>query len=125
MKEVRRVRYKCDFCRKMTGTRDSMERHESICTSNPKRKCKMCRLAHEAYGCTDDPKTISELKEIFEKDGFSEMREAAVDCPACILAVLRQTYYSWTSTEYEDGRLEWDYKKSHKNLMESLAGHEY
>lgn len=65
--KVKRVnRYYCDFCRKGLCSKYWMERHESSCTANPKRQCRMC----EAFASADLP-----------KDG----------CPVCKLALLRQT----------------------------------
>lgn len=65
--KVKKVnRYYCDFCRKGLCSKYWMERHESSCTANPKRECRMC----QAFERADLPKD---------------------DCPVCKLAVLRQS----------------------------------
>lgn len=42
MKMVMRPRYYCDYCNKGNGSASAMKRHESGCTKNPERACKMC-----------------------------------------------------------------------------------
>lgn len=42
MKTKLRPRFYCDFCRKSGGSAAAMTRHESACTANPNRVCKMC-----------------------------------------------------------------------------------
>lgn len=84
-----RTHFGCDFCKKVTHTRKSMEKHEASCTANPGRVCKMCRMA----GLT--PKPISDLHRIISRSTDSdnkerEAREYVSNCPACLLAGIRQ-----------------------------------
>jgi len=37
-----KVRWGCDFCKKTTARKDTMERHEIVCYYNPTRKCPLC-----------------------------------------------------------------------------------
>lgn len=85
MKTKMRPRYYCDHCGKGNGSPSYMRRHESGCTLNPKRVCGMC---HD--GRIGPTKTPAELLAILNADGFAALREAVGDCPACILATLRQ-----------------------------------
>jgi hypothetical protein len=113
--KIRRVnRYYCDHCKKSTGTKAAMVRHEERCTANPNRVCHMCQqlelaqadiellkavLPHpdklfievcdgEGHTCLlnrDDGKETA-------KAAIEQLRAAAGGCPACILAALRQRY---------------------------------
>ena len=42
MKEKTKTVYYCDFCKKYRLTRNSMVMHESSCTLNPERVCRVC-----------------------------------------------------------------------------------
>jgi hypothetical protein len=108
MRVVLRNRYYCDHCKKGTGTRQSMTRHEAGCTLNPQRECRMCLMKDDeridelsalmsifdgfVEDSIDDPLHWSR-REGLEKDRqerFAKLRAQAGNCPACILAVLRQ-----------------------------------
>jgi hypothetical protein len=43
MKAVKRWRYYCDFCKKANNSAFHMKNHESSCTLNPARVCKLCQ----------------------------------------------------------------------------------
>ena len=96
-------RYYCDHCRKGRFTESSMRLHEEHCTLNPARKCRMCNYGDGA-GIT-----VAELIKLLPivpnplSDGTNctmlyaataaampKLREAAGNCPACIMAALRQ-----------------------------------
>jgi hypothetical protein len=62
MKIVKRWRYYCDFCKKSGGSKYHMEKHESICTANPGRKCGFCEIMEEVQP------DISDLKKIIIKN---------------------------------------------------------
>ena|GEM_PF-1384584 len=111
MKERTVKQFRCDFCDKKMYRRHSMVKHEAHCTKNPGRKCGVC----EMIGAVQQP--ISKLTACFPddpdyskcgEDGFASMgiytehekackaamgklRELTDNCPACILAALRQT----------------------------------
>lgn len=88
-------RHYCDHCGKGGFQIPAMRKHESGCTLNPARVCRMCEMAGEVqvdiatliasqkgarFGdCTDE---VSK-----EKD----LRELCHNCPACILATIRQS----------------------------------
>lgn len=44
MKIKTRTVYYCDFCKKKSFRKSSMEKHEKHCTMNPKRECRLCKL---------------------------------------------------------------------------------
>ena len=159
MKAVKRWRYYCDFCRKVSGTRQAMEGHESSCTMNPGRQCKMCvaitgnngtplpemlellpdpakyMIHHPEMVIEDDmpwglgPDTIpgydspdDEALRAATHAALPALRELTEDCPACILAALRQrgipvpivTDFNFT-TEFKDARVRMSESRREQN----------
>lgn len=99
-KRIVRTRYYCGFCEaagRLKGfwTKPRAERHERGCTANPNRVCGLCAEVAELVGGKSEQKPISELVAVLSEDklnyGFADLRDAANNCPACILAALRQT----------------------------------
>lgn len=82
--------YRCEFCKKKTYTISSMRTHETHCTANPSRVCRM----HKHF---DDPQpTIPVLLDAIKANAPIEkrikmVRELASNCPMCILAAIRQS----------------------------------
>ncbi len=106
MKKVMRWRYYCEFCKKSGGSRYHIENHEKHCTMNPNRVCGMCgrcgdldeliAILPSADQCRE-ARTLDEIvespescTEIAINKIMPQLRTAADDCPACILATLRQ-----------------------------------
>lgn len=106
MRKVKRWRYYCEFCKKSGGSGSHMAKHEKACTMNPDRVCGMCKaLEQEQPNLTElmallpNPGDYLIKHEIWEElpglDGvversMPELREKSGNCPACILAALRQ-----------------------------------
>jgi hypothetical protein len=88
MRIVMRPRYYCDHCKKASGSPSAMRRHESGCTANPQRVCGMCKLLHDQFEEEAAPPR-DELRRVLDSQGFKAMCEAANNCPACILSVIR------------------------------------
>lgn len=100
MKQVKRWRYYCDHCKKSSGTRHSMAKHEKGCTANPNRVCGLCLLA----GLKQRPmvELTTEVHRLFRgipmhmmhgpecDKAAAAFREFCGNCPACILATMRQ-----------------------------------
>ncbi len=84
MKSLMKMRHYCDFCKKSGGAKGHIAKHEAGCTANPARKCGLCEYAGGGEH------TLLELIATYEKEGWSALREAAGECPGCILATLRQ-----------------------------------
>jgi hypothetical protein len=106
--------YACDFCKKKKGRSSGhMKRHEQSCTLNPNRVCRVCKMKHGEDMQPFKQRPIEELKRLlpdpslfktedeFENiifDGLTEkvnealpaLREVCGNCPACIMAALRQ-----------------------------------
>ena len=117
MKKFKRWRYKCDHCGKVGGSGHHMKNHENRCTMNPDRQCGMCGLVEEIDPDGELTLPLSELTDIVmiyagamkdvdqyrEQDVvgqiqsalFAELRPAAHNCPACILAALRLADHWW------------------------------
>jgi hypothetical protein len=118
MRRVQRWRYYCDFCKKAGNSGGHMKKHEASCTLNPQRTCGMCAVieADQAdmtlmLALLPDPKPFESVvhhdadvwggaydENCFDSEGFNAamapalkaLRELTTDCPACILAALRQ-----------------------------------
>lgn len=93
MRKVKRWRYYCGFCKRTSGTEPSMLKHETGCTLNPDRVCRVCPFA----GGGGAP--LSELRAfvaahavdgILTKEHAVTLRDMAAGCPVCMLAALRQ-----------------------------------
>lgn len=85
MRKKKMWRYYCDFCGKAGGHPWHMHNHEQSCTMNPSRVCGLCRIDGEW-----EQKSIVELLKTYEVGGLDKLRDATENCPACILATLRQ-----------------------------------
>jgi hypothetical protein len=110
MKEKTVVHYICEFCGKVQHKRSSMARHEKHCTKNPNRECRMCDAIGESptpmpelLAVLPDPKskkyiddkhryagTIYDLLKVDTEAALPKLRELTSNCPACMMAALRQ-----------------------------------
>lgn len=111
MRTKRVNRYYCDFCKKSGCSAPHMKRHEERCTMNPNRTCGVCAMMNE--GRNDEEEYAAPLAELvamwsplgdldvdvlLDNKRLNEacdavlckVREAAGNCPACILASIRQ-----------------------------------
>lgn len=92
MKQKRVWRYYCDYCNKGGCSKGHMVKHEKHCTMNPNRLCGLC----EAAGNTPVPipNLIAALTGHGDDwaTGMTELRDLTDDCPACILAAIRQSH---------------------------------
>ena len=103
-------RYYCDFCKKAGCSAGHMRSHETHCTMNPNRVCRMCALIEDRARTANLSELIALLpiKEQFKtktkniEDSpypgleaaveavIPKLRDAAGDCPMCIWSALRQ-----------------------------------
>lgn len=111
MRQKRVWRYYCDFCRKANCSRYSISEHEKHCTNNPNRTCRMCAALEQKQpplsaliSLLPDPDAYIDNRtdaEVWEgallspfdkalKEALSLLRTRAGNCPACVLAALRQ-----------------------------------
>jgi len=114
MREALRKRYYCDYCNKAGGSRYHMANHERGCTLNPDRLCGVClamkldaaplaeliafvQSVHEKYVC---PITSTFHFDIVKEDVVT-LRDRAGNCPACVLAALRQTKTFTASDDFD------------------------
>lgn len=131
MKTVLRKRHYCDFCGKSGGHAGCMRKHESRCTLNPNRQCGLCQLIDQvpvspkelaglAFSCSSEQAVLNE----------KVIREKCHNCPACILAVVRQAY---KSMGLEDAmqmvEIKFDFKEELKKFWQdhndARNGHNY
>ncbi len=104
MRMVMRPRYYCDHCKKAGGSGGHIRRHELGCTANPARSCGICRAGQFT------PKPLYELTALctarsvshydptmdwswrtLDAAALQALRDAADNCPACMLAAMRQS----------------------------------
>jgi hypothetical protein len=88
--------YICDHCGKKQYAKGAMARHERHCTANPGRKCRLCERVEVATGGDKANVDLAVLVEVLKNssllpmDRMAKVRELT-DCPACILAAIRQS----------------------------------
>lgn len=85
MKTVKKNVYYCDYCKTHKLTTFAMKLHEKHCTANPNRDCRMCGnggvVPVDAHGEFDNQASAEDL---------DKLRHDVDNCPACMLAALRQ-----------------------------------
>ena len=101
MKSKRVWRYYCEFCGKANCSKPSIEQHEKHCTMNPNRHCRMCEITHRVQVPIEEMKAVLPAgPDPSDPEGCSQpqhldtsikkLREITGNCPACMLAALRQ-----------------------------------
>lgn len=99
-------RYWCDFCNKAGLSASAMRKHEAHCTLNPKRECRVCKFTdgpagslQDAIAALPDPAILTfSCADTDYANGFvpqldaalPELRRITGNCPACMMAALRQ-----------------------------------
>lgn len=101
--------YWCGFCKKFGRSSGHMRRHEWHCTMNPARICRMCLRMQSVQVPIEELKALipssipmnhSEFTDVYYygenatptlNQALKELRQAAEDCPMCILAAFRQS----------------------------------
>lgn len=132
MRERTVKRFYCDFCKKSGGQKAAMAKHEKYCTMNPDRDCRMCHLITGTR-----PEPMAELLAIIPempdyptivsgdeawrrweacqekaREAMIALREKVDNCPACILATIRQK-----NTVFP---IEFDYHAESKTALASV-----
>lgn len=111
MKRVQKWVYYCDFCRKRSMSASSITRHEASCTLNPNRVCRVCKMTpfvddgHKQTPMVFLLEVLPTIELVNDQYGadiypaedqravvaaIPKLREVAGNCPACMLAALRQ-----------------------------------
>lgn len=126
MKTKKVNRYYCDFCNKGGCAAGHMKKHELHCTMNPDRICQMCQVAGNY-----EPTKLVDLIAILKDEKLAHiipnstgdydklpraLRDASNDCPACILAAIRQSG--------QTGIFDWDYRENVKKFWLDLHSSE-
>lgn len=116
MKTRQVTQYACDFCNKKKYSAAAMRKHEKHCTANPDRVCRMCDVSGDYNDIKEIagklPKPVYKKTPIFNDRFYDQLVNSDelkasfnalnILCPACKLAVLRQSGYL--------GAFEFDYK---------------
>ena len=78
-----------------------IQKHEKGCTNNPNRECGLCRKSGLEQKPLNHCVDLLSINENCELIGFDKLREYVENCPACLLATLRQfgkgmpEWYPW------------------------------
>ena len=132
-------RYWCDHCNRAGLQLRAMTKHEERCTKNPERKCGFCEFTGESESIglagllvmLPDPKGIfTDTDGVFD-EGYrvlkaeinaieNSLREAADNCPACIMAAFRQKgipvpFVDWFNYKEESAGILNDVQKARFN----------
>jgi hypothetical protein len=101
-------RYTCDFCKKSNCSASAITKHERACTNNPARACGVCKVTYDRQVPMDDLKAAFalDLAERTEADDYEfrcgvEHLAALTECPACMLAAIRQTPHEGVHVAFE------------------------
>ena len=101
--------YHCDFCKNRGLSATSMAKHEKHCTMNPNRICRVCKMIEGVQvPIAELVALLPRLDDYPEANQFElgnkaceaidaaipKLRAACSNCPACILAALRQAKIS-------------------------------
>lgn len=97
MREVTKIVFYCDHCRRHGLRRSAMAKHEAVCTMNPTRVCRW-RIDGHSDGTKqmDIAPIAADLTVRAGSDGLLEqadidwLRDEVDGCPPCMLAALRQ-----------------------------------
>jgi hypothetical protein len=99
MREVTKIVYYCEHCRRHGLSRAAMAKHEAGCTMNPVRVCRWRIDGHSDGTKQMDMAPIAQgvSYRAFHSGGFLSaedidwLRSELDGCPACMLAALRQS----------------------------------
>lgn len=121
MRKALRWRYYCEFCKKSGNSASHMAHHEAHCTGNPKRICGYCKEA----GRDQDPMSVM-IAVLTSKApdydaGLELLRDLTENCPACILAAIRQSGVQKADDE-EGGyvHVNFDFKKEKETFWSEV-----
>ncbi len=91
MHAVKRWKYYCDYCKKSSGRKDIITKHEKHCTMNPDRVCGLCSYIGIEQVPMNILINILASYEVSIEDRMHNLRNITNECPACILAAIRQS----------------------------------
>lgn len=143
-------RYYCEFCKKSGCSGYHMKNHELHCTMNPERECRMCYLIDEC-GVEQSAPDLNDLKALLPNDPQSlivrnsnlldgddysklyeaislampRLRELSRNCPACILAAIRQNKIEVSLVEGFDFKRESEIIRSEYYEYKNADAYEY
>jgi len=132
MKIIKKNVYYCGFCKKHNLSGGFISQHEKHCTANPNRTCRMCdnqkpvdkeliKFVEDAYSKIIVPnKTKAGINyQLILK--FQKEISNLTDCPACLLAIYRQSKFDrdYFSFNYRDAvQKYWKEKEDEENLRD-------
>ena len=130
MKAKKRWRYYCDYCKKSGGSAHYIKKHEKGCTANPNRICGYCETSGNAQvgikELADVLRAFAELCHLNPGDdndwspAIDALKEATNNCPACILAAIRQSkLFGHNESQFQEFHL-YDFKKESRAFWSKI-----
>ncbi len=129
MRTKKVTRHYCDYCSKGMFKAPEMLAHETICFSNPKRSCYLCENAGEPLVQVADLLKLHPLpfhsdvndREMDTRSATPEfvaaLRKLVNDCPACMLAVLKQgKIFAFDLFDYKKEKSDYESEKRRENM---------
>lgn len=128
MATIKKVnQYECEFCGKKKYSKAAINKHEKHCTMSPHRTCRMCEeLKGASVDYLEDVKALMP-DPVRDENNFGKIvnfelvvssLEKVIDrvenCPACVLAVLRQKGLSSYEVDY-------DYAGESKSMLQEIS----
>jgi hypothetical protein len=117
-------RYACEFCKKSGCSAFHIRKHERGCTANPNRVCGLCAHVGKEQRPIND---LVAAVRVVTADGdrvvdIQGLRDITGNCPACILAALRQSNVMKWDGDPEDvpPRTDFDFKTEMKSWWSEL-----
>ena len=108
MRQKRVLRYYCDHCNKGGCSKPAMRLHESICTLNTARVCRMCRMDEE----------------VAQAESSELVAAALIGLGAAALATTHGWFPVWIGTTFgmvlSDGLAVWAGRSLGKKIPEAL-----
>lgn len=112
------TRYYCDHCSKGGLKKPSILLHEQGCTRNPDRVCYLCGQSHDykalcveaaaRSSARDDHEPMPDARTINGLQELNQLSDMVDGCPACLLAVLRQSnVMAFEHFDYKKAINEW------------------
>lgn len=109
--KIKKVYY-CDYCKKHGMRGPAIKLHETHCTLNINRICRLCGRKEGIENILDGYKDFEDGKQVDIKELMSNLN----DCPACTLAVIRCAKLQ---------NIEFDYIKELDNWWKEKNNDEY
>ena len=131
MKAKKRWRYYCDYCKKAGGSAHYIKKHERGCTANPNRICGYCEVSgDEQVDINDLTEVLIRFAETLDPKNdndwslaIAKLEEMTGNCPACVLAAIRQSkLFGHDEGQFQEFHL-YDFKEESRKFWIEINNH--